>query len=268
MKQNEQFIKSFLQRFTDTLMINGGFLDNPGLFTGEMGLVLFFFRNAHFSRNVLYSDFGYDLIGRIQSRIHNETPVDYKQGITGIGSAFEYLVQKGFIEADTDDILEEFDKRIFFVHNLPDFSLDELLGIGYYAFWRMSGSSVRKESIFNTILPQVVNFMEKKSNNLFPAVSFFKNIVSSDSAFDLHDNSRKLAWFHLCCNCNNNLLSLESDMYSSLFEKFSKRIFKKNFNLGVYNGLAGLGLSLLTELDSDNSWTSLFPIHFLPTLNP
>jgi len=68
MKQNEQFIKSYLQRITDTLMINGGFLDNPGLFTGEMGLVLFFFRNAHLSRNVLYSDFGFDLIGRIQSR--------------------------------------------------------------------------------------------------------------------------------------------------------------------------------------------------------
>ena len=43
MIQNEQFIYSYLQRISNILLINGGFLDKPGLFAGEIGIVLFFF---------------------------------------------------------------------------------------------------------------------------------------------------------------------------------------------------------------------------------
>ena len=73
MEQNE-----FLQRVSNTLIINGGFLDNPGLYTGDMGLVLFFFRYAGFTKNELYSAFSFDLIKKIQDRIHADTPIDYK----------------------------------------------------------------------------------------------------------------------------------------------------------------------------------------------
>ena len=36
---NEHEIKSILQRITGVLMMNGGFLDKPGLFSGEMGII-------------------------------------------------------------------------------------------------------------------------------------------------------------------------------------------------------------------------------------
>ena len=75
MEQNEQQIKSHLQRISSTLLINGGFLDNPGLYAGETGLAVFFFRYAEFSQNGLYSDYGFDLLEKVQNRIHNETPV-------------------------------------------------------------------------------------------------------------------------------------------------------------------------------------------------
>jgi hypothetical protein len=42
------------------------------------------------------------------------------QGLTGIGSTIEYLVQSGYLNANTDDMLEEFDKRIFFTYNLSN----------------------------------------------------------------------------------------------------------------------------------------------------
>jgi len=72
-------------------------LGNPGLYSGEMGLVLFFYRYSRFSQNDLYSEYCFDLIEKIQNRIHQETPIDYKHGLTGIGSAFENLVQNGFL---------------------------------------------------------------------------------------------------------------------------------------------------------------------------
>jgi len=61
----------------------------------------------------LYAQYGFDLVDKAQSRIYAGTPIDYKQGLTGLGSALEYLVQCGYIKADTDDILEEFDRKLF-----------------------------------------------------------------------------------------------------------------------------------------------------------
>ena len=49
----KELTKSYIQRISNILLINSGFLDNPGLFTGEMGLVLFFFRYARYSKNEL-----------------------------------------------------------------------------------------------------------------------------------------------------------------------------------------------------------------------
>jgi len=47
MELTEQQRNKCVRRISQILLINGGFMDNPGLFTGEMGLALFFFRYAH-----------------------------------------------------------------------------------------------------------------------------------------------------------------------------------------------------------------------------
>ena len=96
MNVNAQKINLIIQQISTVLLINGGFLNNSGLYTGEMDLVLFFSRFARFSQNDLYSDYAYGLIERIQRRIHRDTPINYKHGLTGIGSVIEYLVQNGF----------------------------------------------------------------------------------------------------------------------------------------------------------------------------
>ena len=95
---------SIIQKISDVLLMNGGFLSNPGLYTGEMGLVLFFTRYARYTQNDLYLDYAYGLMEKLQNRIHRDTSIDYKQGLSGIGSAIEYLVQNGFFEANTDEI--------------------------------------------------------------------------------------------------------------------------------------------------------------------
>ena len=94
MEQNEQQNKSYLQRIANILLMNGGFLGNPGLYTGEMGLVLFFLRYVRFTQNKLYKEYSAGLIEKIQDRIHQETPINYKQGLAGVGSAVECLKTK------------------------------------------------------------------------------------------------------------------------------------------------------------------------------
>jgi len=222
---------SIIQKISDVLLMNGGFLSNPGLYTGEMGLVLFFTRYARYTQNDLYLDYAYGLMEKLQNRIHRDTPIDYKQGLSGIGSAIEYLVQNGFFEANTDEILEDFDKRIFFTYNLSYLSKEEIQSVGYYAAWRLSGNSAQKDMIRQIILPQI------EKHSFVP---------------DLH---RKTIADSLIEKTYNRCLKLidTSDFWSK--------------DMGLKNGLAGWGLSLLTELDDDDSWFLLFPNDLIPPQN-
>ena len=235
MVKNELQIKSYLQRLANILLINGGFLDSPGLYAGEMGLVLFFFRYDRFTKNALYKEYSFALIDKIQNSIHQETPINYKHGLSGIGSTIEYLVQHDYIETDIDEVLEEFDNRIFFTYNLPYLPVEEIMDIGYYAAWRLQGNSAKKDNI-RSILLSIEHIMSDHS-------------ISST----WHQISQKNATDHLPTK-----LAMQ-DNFSHIANDWEQHL--ENLNLGFENGLAGLALSLLTELDNDDSWISLFPYH-------
>ena len=221
-------IESIIRQIADLLMVNGSFLLNPGLFYGDMGLVLFFTRYARYTQNELYLDYSYDLMGKIQKSINRESPINYVNGLAGIGSAIEYLVQNGFFAANTDEILEDIDRQVFFTYNLLNLSIDKIMDIGYYAAWRMSGNSTQKDAIQRTILPQIEKIM--------------------------HDHSVVPAWHQLCRKTISD--SFAGKTYSHCLELIAKNNFWGN-EIGFQNGLAGWGLSLLTELDGDDSWISL-----------
>jgi len=92
----QQDIQSILNQISDVLLMNGGFLSNPGLYTGEMGLSLFFAHYARYTKNDLYLEYSYNLLEKLQNSLHRESSVNYKNGLTGIGSTIEYLVQNGY----------------------------------------------------------------------------------------------------------------------------------------------------------------------------
>ncbi|MCL1937162.1 MAG: hypothetical protein FWF52_02055 [Candidatus Azobacteroides sp.] len=252
MVNNEQTIYTCLQHISNTLLINGGFLPNLGLYTGNMGLVLFFYRYARLTQNEIYAEYGSHLLEKIQNKIRENTPLNYKHGLAGIGSTVEYLTQYGYIKINTDDLLEEFDKRIFFTFNLSYLSIDKITDIVYYVSWRLAGNSLVKDRIIKSVVPQIINLMEEwemSQNRTHPAISFFKDIISSKKSAAPHGGSIISNWFQLCRN-NSSVEELQGYALMASLTKF---------DLGIQNGLAGLGLSLISELDDDDSWFSLFP---------
>jgi hypothetical protein len=267
MKQDEQSIKSYLQRISNILLINGSFLDNVGLYTGKMSLVIFFAHYARYKQNELYLDYSFNLIDKVKNIIHKHMPISYKHGLAGIGCTIEYLVQNDFFEADTDDILEEFDRLIFFTYNLSYLSIGEIMSIGYYALWRLSGNSSKKDIILQIILPQTVNIMDEwfsKRNLTYPIVFFLNDIVISSKNHDiLPDHSYIPAWLQLCRRNLPDKLAKKKYNHISNFTSINDSLRNKNINFGYEDGLAGLGLSLLTELDGNDSWISLFPNDFI-----
>jgi hypothetical protein len=243
MKASDQDIQSILQQISDVLLMNGGFLSNPGLYTGEMGLVLFLFRYSRFTQNKLYADYCFELIETFEKRIHQDTPIDYKEGLAGIGSAIEYLVQNGFIETNTDDILEDFDNQIFSIDNLPCLSIKEIKSVVYYAIWRISGNSSKKDAIRQTILPKIMICKEERWEKL--SVPDLLHLIRKENpdSYSIKTNDRLLEQI------------MENDP-----------LLTKNIDLGIQNGLAGLGMTLITELDGNDSWCSLFPDDLIPPL--
>jgi len=262
MNQKTQNKESDLLRISNILLINGGFLNNPGLFYGEMSIVLFFSHYSRFSQNELYLKYSFDLIERIQKSIYIETPINYKDGLAGIGSSIEYLAQNGFFEADIDDILEDYDDLLFSNERQHSLTLEEIMSIGYYSLWRILGNSSKKEDIRRNILPGIVNLMERKCNNfnsISPMVSFLKNILSDEILISSTDPLFISGWKKLCNKIKAKCLNKEiSDGLGG--QSLNNAFFSNSdLGLGVLNGLSGLGLSLLTELDGDDSWTLLFP---------
>ena len=230
MKTDKQDICLIVRQIADILMINGGFSGNPGLYAGEMGLVLFFARYARYTHNDLYMDYCFDLTEKIQQSIHQDTPVNYREGLTGVGSTIEYLVQNGFFEADTDEILEDVDKRIFYAFNLSYLPVDEIIDVWHYVHWRLSGNSAQKDMMRQTILPQIEKAM-------------FRHAVDPAT---LQFNRKKIPD------------GFEEKKYGICRDLITKNVFW-NQELGFQYGLAGWGLSLLTEIDDDHSWFRLLP---------
>lgn len=129
------------QNAINSLLLNASFIDNIGIMHGKMGITIFFFHLARQTKNQIYEDYAGELIDEIYEELTANTPVDFENGLAGIGWGIEYLVQNKFIEADTDEVLEEFDNRIFkeFIYSTPKEIglLNGIIGIGAYFLKRI-----------------------------------------------------------------------------------------------------------------------------------
>lgn len=149
--------KNSFEQALSYLVINSSFVSNIGLFHGKMGLVLFFSFYARYLKNDLYNRFAYDLLDEVYEDIHENVLLNFENGVCGIGWAIEYLIQNGYMEGDTDEILEDIDKRImeYDVCRISDLSFRSgLAGIVYYVCARLS--TLRK----NNTLPFDSVFLE------------------------------------------------------------------------------------------------------------
>ena len=123
------------------LTLNASFISDLGLFHGKMGCVLFFAQYARYTHDEYYEEFANELLDEICEDIIKDIPIGLEYGLCGIGWGIEYLVQNGFLEGDTDEILEDFDNRImeYDVLRMSDLSFRQgLAGIAFYVIARLS----------------------------------------------------------------------------------------------------------------------------------
>ena len=169
-------LKARQQRITNVLLLNASFIDNLGLMHGKMGIAIYFYHLARKTQNKIYENYAGELIDEIYEGISLHTTLDFENGLAGIGWGIEYLVQNGFIQANTDEVLEDFDNKIQLTigHFESIGLLEGIMGLGAYYLKRLQNptSSDNKISINKKILGQLIDELElriekDKGINLF-----------------------------------------------------------------------------------------------------
>ena len=127
----------FLKRTATYQILNVNYNTDLGLFRGKMGCAIFFYNYAKYIKNSLFSNFADELLDDIFENIQRDTPLNFYDGLSGIGFGIQYLISQKYVEADSD-VLDEFDIRImeFDPLRMKDYSLES--GIEGYAWYILS----------------------------------------------------------------------------------------------------------------------------------
>lgn len=216
------------RRILACLMLKSSFLTDIGLFSGKMGIVLFFVHYNKYTSDKLYEDIADELMEEIWEEVTKEMPADFQSGLYGIGWGLEYLIQKGFVEGDSLSVCYELDKRIIEKdpRRMTDFSLDKgLAGLLHYVLAHIKGcmlqdsrlpfDAVYLQDVF-TAVSSVPETIMKKDPELSALAESYKEFFTAGSVPD----------------------------YDLSLRRFIKGIHPDDTNLadaplGIRNGLAG-----------------------------
>jgi len=185
-----------LNRIENVLLLNSSFIDDLGLMHGKTGIAIFFFHLARATGNKIYEDYAGELIDEIYEEISVSTSWDFENGLAGIGWGIEYLAQNGFIEADTDEVLEEFDNRLFqaLIYSTPQEVglLDGLAGLGAYFLKRIQNPASNNGKISTLTNKQILIHLIDDLDRRTQDVSV---IIRESQTFDICWDYPILIWF-------------------------------------------------------------------------
>lgn len=199
---------SFLKRIANHLIIHTSGLDNQGLYYGKMGVILFFAHYSRYTGNPVYEDYAGELLNEVYEDLRDDIPVNFANGLCGIGWGLLYLLENNFMEGDPDIILSDIDIKIMErdLTRISDLSIETgLMGVSYYIKKRIDISlQISAQKPFDT--------------------SYLQSWINAKKQLSEQDN------WHLPTFVSN-VVKLESELHNSL--------------LGISQGCAGYGLNIM-----------------------
>jgi hypothetical protein len=276
-----------LEQIVYTLIINGTLTEQPGLWYGKTGIAVFFFHHARYTGNELFMDYAMDLMEEIQKQITVTVSVRYDAGLAGIGVVCEYVLQNGCLEAEDNDIFEEFDARMYraaMYEPYPDLSLQEgLSGWGRYFIYRLCGDGQKNGKLHEALRHIAEKMAQKVAQNAVPeneqpdVYRFFYDLTALPEYAYQYGKS-----FHRCREWNCIRRPDVQKLFPSMGNLQRLYVCQKYFNMdvaeeigqewkkweeannsalpgmGLVNGWAAMGLLYLTSFHrQDASWINL-----------
>ncbi|SMO70842.1 Lanthionine synthetase C-like protein [Saccharicrinis carchari] len=135
----EQYM--FLNEYTDRLIEKGKCCSDIGLWNGKMGIAIYLLHAARITQNEKYNNEAFNLIDAIYEQVSYKMPFCFDNGLLGIACGFEYIISKGFADADNDEMLSEIDlvaQNIIESRPTDTINLKKgICGVGYYLYYRL-----------------------------------------------------------------------------------------------------------------------------------
>ena len=211
------------QQILSYLIINSGSLTNLGLFHGKMGIVLFFSFYARATQSKHYEDFAGYLLDELYEDIHKDLPINLENGLCGIGWGIEYLVQQGFMEGSTDEILADIDRKVMEIDPLriSDLSFRHgLAGIVFYVIARLNSQRANNTLPFDKTY--LISLQQAISSVQFSDADEAPEDIKESFEHVLHGEMVTLS---IPRSLNHSNLTFEQQL--------------NDISLGLENGLAG-----------------------------
>lgn len=167
------------------MVINSDLKKIPiGLYNGKMGLCIYFYEIAHLTSEKKYSVFAEKLLDDITNNVGENNAIDLENGLTGIGLAINYLLNKKYATGNPNYVLKDFDDKIIqsflfnqiFSDNTLNFSMiGRLLKNLEYLAIRLQNSRLNKEerSIMQSVIIENINKIESSEIDKFTEPVFF-----------------------------------------------------------------------------------------------
>lgn len=236
--ENKELQKKKQEKLNDLykkLLLNCNTLPCEGLWHGRMGCILFLAKYNHTHLKDLHIELIEDLIGDVYKKIENTNlSIDFEEGICGIAYGLAWLLNQQIMEGDLTEVLKEVDQRIMERDPLriTDYTLQTgLSGILYYVLYRLQ---IAQEQ--NLAIPFDTEYLYRLYRYSLKAVKDPEKIACFEMA----------SWF--VAYMKDRTLKLEiPDITQILNIKTLKEKTINSFTLGLEEGLAGLGLSILSE---------------------
>lgn len=122
---------SLLKEIAGYLAVNNHLAEGPGLVNGKLGVVIYLFEYARYADQPVYAQLAELLLDQVMEAMSSVAcPDSFNDGIYGFGWGIEYLYQRGFVLCDTNEVLEEIDRKAmaFPLDATDDFSSDRGMG--------------------------------------------------------------------------------------------------------------------------------------------
>lgn len=141
-------------------------MSNIGLLHGKMGISIFYYYLSSYTQDESHKHFADQLLDELYEAINKSSlSTDFETGLAGIAWGIEHLVQNGFVEADTDQILADLDYKIYnhltFEGSISFGITNGLLGYAAYVLSRLVTKNLNSANdhtfILKRLLIEIVN---------------------------------------------------------------------------------------------------------------
>lgn len=225
-----------LDRLTRHLILNYHFAPNAGLLNGKMGGVVFFGQYAKHTGKAYFREYAEELLDEVFDMVHENIPINFVDGLCGIGWGVEYLIQNALMEGDSDDVLEDIDKKIIERDplHIEDLSLHTgLRGVLMYITARLN--AVRTESDYRPF-PGEYLVRIKKRLALIPMADYENEPALKDAVL----------LFGKCIIGQTGSTPAVPTITDEFFGVSPENFKNLNYSpIGIYQGLTGVAFKMI-----------------------